>query len=944
MWQPLIRHRNISLPAWLVTAFTGLLCGMGTAHAANDAVVGSWQGKFRCGNADSAFVLTVEEGNDGLLEGEFRFSLPGGSGATGAYRIRGRYTPADRSFESVPGDWIDRPSGWRAAGIGGSIHENGLTMTGIVRGCGGSTGAFEFRADREGVAVLPDGTPAVMSDPIMPPTGGPFEGLWRGAIGCRDREIQVTLDMIQDDEGVVAMTTISLPGAGSVTPYTDSSQLTHGIVTGDNLQLTGQNRPNLRTLSLSHIVRGLDLRLLGNGRIDGSVEGLSVPSNWQCKTVLLRYDGPPQTPSGADRSDLVGTWAGFDFGVGLSEKKPLSVNHSRTTQAEVFIAEEGGRLYGSFSAASPVNQEPAQQDRLTANIRPLMVMEDGRIAFVSVAVRKAEGAFDPTRSSRYPGDAFLLLLEVTEGGELAVERFGSGHPVGMVLRRMTEEAIAGLRTGEGPPVHLPSTISGTVGEAVTLEGQCRAIRDWAAPVLAGHDLQRMQISTGMQLVLSLFDDPAFVPTFGIPFGLTADEERNAIFELARWLCPKRIGLQNVTAIEYALRRSFDEVVGMLVDRQESGVWHKEVLAEIDALTNDVLALDRLAGIETDAKSRGVEISAEGRATLDAAIAAKRNEIAVAALMARADDVMSWPTELATLDRLTSLIADAASVQLPSAAAADLAVRARAKADVIIGPTIEAAIAAGRALPATLAGLAEATRLQRDIDAAISRLGPELGFSDAREKARTLHEIRMGLINDLGIQEAFRSTVQEIEARGDAAAAVEAVALRFLEASHFRGSSAIPAYAEAVAEATASLEIRSIRFADHSTRAVDGEPTAKEMLLAVKDRFDQINEELSSSFGRCQRGEFQNDPIMAMECLAILGAGGGGQFKIRLTQFEKLGCTDALIRTGFICDYVLGFEADSPFMHGRMAELMGAGSASQGRFLPIEGGWLFSRLR
>ena len=116
-----------------------------------------------------------------------------------------------------------------------------------------------------------------------------------------------------------------------------------------------------------------------------------------------------------------------------------------------------------------------------------------------------------------------------------------------------------------------------------------------------------------------------------------------------------------------------------------------------------------------------------------------------------------------------------------------------------------------------------------------------------------------------------------------------------------------------------------------------------MLLAIKARVDQLNDDLRSKYGRCQRREFQNDPLMAMECLTILGAGAGEQMRVRITRFEKIGCGDPTALTGFLCDYAVGIQSSSPAMQGRLGELMGSGQAARARFIRTTDGWLFRRL-
>lgn len=921
--------------SWIAAVLAGILFGLATSHASNEPVIGSWKGMFHCGNAGSAFTLTFEEGSGGLLEGEFRFSIPDGSGATGAYRIRGRYTPDNRSFTVVPGDWIDRPSGWRASGISGSIHENGLTMNGAVRGCAGRSGNFEFRGEREGVPVTPEGLPAVVADLLTPPTAGSMEGHWNGAIACSDFDIRIALDIVQDGDGVVAVSTVSAPTSRGAATYVDSRQIMPGTAADDSLVLSGLNRVSFRNLGLPRVIGELDLAMVDSDRIEGAVRQMQVPSNWRCQTAVLHRGGPARTPSGADRHELIGTWAGFD--------SDNLRDYSRTTQAEIVIADDGGHLYGTYSAARPINREPALQDRYATSVRPLLVLDDGRLAFVSVAVKREEGAF--AESSPYLGAAFLLALSMKDDGGLDVERIGRANsPKRIVLQPMNDEAIAGLRLGEGPPFPLPMAIGGAIAEAATLDAQCRTIRDWTEPVFAAYDLQRMTFSTGTEAVLPLFDDSAFMATFGLPFGLTTEEERKAVWALGGSLCVQRIGLKRATVMDHAFGRSFDEVVGMLIDRQESGNWHQGVIAEIAELSDDKRGLERLRQIEAELGVRSGEISAEDQATLAAVVAGRRDRIAVADIMKRAEEIPSWPSEIATLDRLAVLWTDATDVSLPSQELADLMREVRRKVNAIIVPPIEVAIASADAAPTTLDGLADVTRIQREIQTLVARLEPALGVAAALESVQPLHYIRMSLINNEEIQKSFRARLEEIGSSQDAARSVESVARQYLDEPHFRGPTAIPAYAQAVAAATTALEMRSISFVDRSSRVTEGEPTAEELLVAVKVQFDQINEELSTSFRRCQRGEFQNDPVMAMECLGMLAAGGGSEFRMRLTRFEKLGCAGAVGQAGFICDYVLGFQSNSPFMQGRMEELMKAGSMSQGRFIKFDGGWQFTPIQ
>ena len=126
-----------------------------------------------------------------------------------------------------------------------------------------------------------------------------------------------------------------------------------------------------------------------------------------------------------------------------------------------------------------------------------------------------------------------------------------------------------------------------------------------------------------------------------------------------------------------------------------------------------------------------------------------------------------------------------------------------------------------------------------------------------------------------------------------------------------------------------------------TQRAFAEPSEKEMHAAVAAKFAQINADLSTLAKRCERREFRNDPLLAMQCLTVCGAGGGScSMSFELTRFEKLGCEKAEGQPGYVCDYVAGFSSNSPFAKGAMNRLTGGGDTGQGRFLWRNDGWMF----
>lgn len=137
------------------------------------------------------------------------------------------------------------------------------------------------------------------------------------------------------------------------------------------------------------------------------------------------------------------------------------------------------------------------------------------------------------------------------------------------------------------------------------------------------------------------------------------------------------------------------------------------------------------------------------------------------------------------------------------------------------------------------------------------------------------------------------------------------------------------------------ETQSIKQSDRFESSLFAEPTEKEMFTAVATKFNQINANYRAIGQKCERREFENDPLLAMQCITICGAGGGKcSISFELTRFEKLACTEAREQAGYVCDFVVGFSSDSPFAKGAMNQLTGGGNSGQGRFIYNNNSWIF----
>ncbi len=121
-----------------------------------------------------------------------------------------------------------------------------------------------------------------------------------------------------------------------------------------------------------------------------------------------------------------------------------------------------------------------------------------------------------------------------------------------------------------------------------------------------------------------------------------------------------------------------------------------------------------------------------------------------------------------------------------------------------------------------------------------------------------------------------------------------------------------------------------------------EPSEAQMRGAVEAKFAEANANFAATAQACRSGAYQNDPMLAMQCLTLCGASGGEScdLSFEITRFEKIACVPGSDQPGFVCDYEVGFATNSPFVSGSMAALMNANGPSQGRFLRQDDGkWL-----
>lgn len=131
------------------------------------------------------------------------------------------------------------------------------------------------------------------------------------------------------------------------------------------------------------------------------------------------------------------------------------------------------------------------------------------------------------------------------------------------------------------------------------------------------------------------------------------------------------------------------------------------------------------------------------------------------------------------------------------------------------------------------------------------------------------------------------------------------------------------------------------FASSEISAPAGPPTQEEMCTALWRKVEAINSHYDELGARCQNREFENNPLLAMQCLQLCGASAGKcDINVKITKFQKIACKKAVGEAGFNCDYLMSIYSNAEFVQASLETFLPYGGTAQGRFIRQPGGWLF----
>jgi hypothetical protein len=130
-------------------------------------------------------------------------------------------------------------------------------------------------------------------------------------------------------------------------------------------------------------------------------------------------------------------------------------------------------------------------------------------------------------------------------------------------------------------------------------------------------------------------------------------------------------------------------------------------------------------------------------------------------------------------------------------------------------------------------------------------------------------------------------------------------------------------------------------------SLQGEPTERQMQVALETKFKLINANLISLAESCRNRDFvtNQNPLQALQCMQICAAAMNETCEVsfELTRFRKIACQKSPSEAGYVCDFEAGLATNAPYAQMALQTMIGGGTAGQGRFVRDDGQWTFMQL-
>jgi hypothetical protein len=143
---------------------------------------------------------------------------------------------------------------------------------------------------------------------------------------------------------------------------------------------------------------------------------------------------------------------------------------------------------------------------------------------------------------------------------------------------------------------------------------------------------------------------------------------------------------------------------------------------------------------------------------------------------------------------------------------------------------------------------------------------------------------------------------------------------------------------AVAQTDAKKRALGVQYGQLSR---DGGPSASAMYDALQGKLDAMNEQKRDIQAQCAtiNANSPQDPVLGVQCLQnmLFKSQGNYDQQAHITRLQRLECSKAVGKPGYICDYIVGLSVNVP-LPPSMGQMM-EGQTAEARFLKMQNGWM-----
>lgn len=490
---------------------------------------------------------------------------------------------------------------------------------------------------------------------------------------------------------------------------------------------------------------------------------------------------------------------------------------------------------------------------------------------------------------------------------------------------------------------------------------CLAFQSWASRVgqeYPGENMYRTVVDKVYPKILNLFEDEYFTRFFGKPFDELDQAERTRLGARILRQCLTNSQYRRAFTWERQLDRpfilqagsfSYAQVMGGVIERRRLREELRHVMAEIDALPASAESWTKAIELEGRSEAFAVLWPSEHKG-LDGAVRKAKQRAAAPAVDGRLQPLLASARGFADLEALEQFPTQQLALfeSLDGASAARYRQQIADRVDALVGELLAKERSRMDALPSGLAGLEQGAVWYQQFQARFGRLSGR----GAEDLSRPFLERRSELLT--AARPELAALIQQAKTSPD----VSTILSKYVALPTDQQSAAVGALQLLAKDRSDALQRAAVLGAgppapgraattDRPTAGAapladpaKREPSEGEMYDAVKALVDNYNANMEDTDAACRSGRAKDDPFLAIQCLGVLAASGGrGGIQMQLTSFSKVACEKANERSGWLCDYRVGFSASGLTLPPSMEALIQNGDVGQKRFVWDGERWL-----